>query len=49
MEVEYRPRGEYAALVNPMLSDVFTNLLSNALKYARSGGKVKVEQMRRQL
>jgi signal transduction histidine kinase len=41
--VSYRPRGEFPVQANPMIGDVFTNLLANALKYAREGRRVDVD------
>jgi signal transduction histidine kinase len=43
VDVRCRPRGEFPVQANPMIGDVFTNLLSNALKYARDGRKVEVD------
>lgn len=42
LKVDYLPVGEYPASVNPMIGDVFTNLMSNIVKYASSGGKVEI-------
>jgi PAS domain S-box-containing protein len=35
--------GEYPVLANPMIADVFENLLSNALKYGPPGGEIRID------
>jgi signal transduction histidine kinase len=42
LKVVYLPEGEYPADVNPMIGDVFSNIASNAMKYAAEGGKIEV-------
>ncbi|RMF89123.1 MAG: PAS domain S-box protein [Methanobacteriota archaeon] len=37
------PEGEFTAEVNPFIEDVFSNLISNAIKYSPQGGDVTVE------
>ena len=41
--IEYKGVGEYFADVNPVMEDVFTNLISNAIKYSPGGGKVIID------
>ena len=43
MAVNYLPRGEYPITANPMLEDVFTNIVANAIKYAREGKKLEID------
>ena len=43
MKVEYRSRGSLPLRASVLLYDVFANLLGNAIKYAREGGKVIIE------
>jgi PAS domain S-box-containing protein len=35
--------GQYPVLANPMLADVFENLVSNALKYGPTGGEIRID------
>ncbi len=42
MEVDFSPRGEYPVKANPFIDDIFSNLLSNALKYCPEGSKIEV-------
>ncbi|HEY5999433.1 MAG TPA: ATP-binding protein [bacterium] len=41
--VNFLPRGEYATVANPMLEDVFANLIANAIKYAGAGKRLEVD------
>jgi signal transduction histidine kinase len=41
-EINYLPEGEYPADVNPMIGDVFSNIASNAIKYAAGGGRIEI-------
>ncbi|WP_456475827.1 sensor histidine kinase [Candidatus Pyrohabitans sp.] len=43
MKVEYRSRGSLPLRASVLLYDVFANLLGNAIKYAREGGRVIIE------
>jgi signal transduction histidine kinase len=42
IEVVCPPGREYPADVNPMIGDVFSNIASNAVKYAAEGGRIEV-------
>jgi two-component system phosphate regulon sensor histidine kinase PhoR len=42
LKVIYLSEGEYPADVNPMIGDVFSNLASNAMKYAAGGERIEV-------
>ncbi len=42
ISVKFEPHGEAPALVNPLMEDVFDNLLSNALKYSPPSTTVTV-------
>ncbi|NYT20016.1 MAG: PAS domain S-box protein [Methanosarcinales archaeon] len=41
--IEHPEHGEYNALANPMIEEVFTNLISNAIKYSPDHSKVVVD------
>ncbi len=41
--LNYLPRGEYPLIANPMLEDVFANLVANAVKYAADGRKLEID------
>ncbi len=41
--IVFEPRGRYPARANPMIQDVFANLVSNALKYGPAAGTVAIE------
>ncbi len=41
--IVFEPRGEHRVLANPMIEDVFENLMSNALKYGPAGGTIRVD------
>jgi signal transduction histidine kinase len=41
LAIGYPPPGEYPVTANPILGDVFVNLLTNAVKYAPGGGRVE--------
>jgi PAS domain S-box-containing protein len=43
MVMDHLPVGEYPAMVNPMVENVFSNLVSNAIKYSPEGGRIKVD------
>jgi signal transduction histidine kinase len=43
MEMIYKPFGDFPVRANPMIGNVFTNLLSNAAKYAGSGRRVEID------
>ncbi|MCX9010788.1 MAG: ATP-binding protein [Candidatus Methanoperedens sp.] len=42
MRLEYLPEGRYPALVNPVIENVFSNLISNAIKYSPQERKIEV-------
>ena len=41
--VHYLPRGAYPVQANPMIEDLFSNLVGNAAKYAAGGKRLEVE------
>jgi signal transduction histidine kinase len=41
--VNFLPRGAYPITANPMLEDVFANLIANAIKYAADGRKLELD------
>jgi two-component system phosphate regulon sensor histidine kinase PhoR len=41
--VNYLPRGAYPITANPMLEDVFANLIANAVKYAADGKRLEID------
>jgi signal transduction histidine kinase len=43
MEMIYKPSGDFPIRANPMIGNVFTNLLSNAAKYAGAGKRVEID------
>ncbi|NOZ76762.1 MAG: PAS domain S-box protein [Euryarchaeota archaeon] len=43
MTLDNLARGRYPAWVNPMVKDVFTNLISNAIKYSPPGSRITVD------
>lgn len=43
IKLEYLAKNEYYAMVNPIIENVFSNLLDNAIKYSPSGSKVEVD------
>jgi signal transduction histidine kinase len=40
--VNYLPREEYRIVANPMVEDVFANIIANAIKYAGGGKKLEI-------
>jgi hypothetical protein len=42
LHVDYLAEGEYPAMVNTMIGDVFVNLTSNAMKYAAAGKRIEI-------
>lgn len=42
MDLPVLPAGSFAVRANPMIGDIFTNLLTNAAKYASDGGRVEL-------
>lgn len=42
MEVEYKAEGECLAKVNPVIEDIFSNLISNAIKYSPENSKIVI-------
>lgn len=42
MQVEYSVKGEYPARVNPVIEEVFLNLISNAIKYSPEKSRIVV-------
>jgi PAS domain S-box-containing protein len=42
MKLEYLARDECYAMLNPIIEDVFSNLLDNAIKYSPAGSKIEV-------
>jgi two-component system CheB/CheR fusion protein len=43
MEVDYRPKGARPACINSLIENVFTNLISNAVKYAPMGKRIEID------
>jgi hypothetical protein len=43
MKVDHLPKGEYPAQANPMIRDVFSNLVSNAIKYSPEGSGIEID------
>jgi len=43
IHVDYLPEGEYPAWANAMLSEVFLNLISNAIKYSPPGSRIELD------
>jgi len=43
MELEYRSPGKMPMQASPVIYDVFANLISNAIKYAKEGKKIVIE------
>lgn len=43
MKLEYLAKGECYAMVNPMIEDVFSNLIGNAIKYSPEGSKIETD------
>ena len=41
--VVFEPRGEYPVRANPMIEDVFENLISNAFKYGAADGTIRID------
>ncbi len=41
--IVFEPAGEYRVLANPMIEDVFENLVSNAFKYGAAGGTIRLD------
>ena len=42
LRITYPPDGDYPVCANPILADVFVNLITNAVKYASEGGRVEI-------
>jgi signal transduction histidine kinase len=42
MEVLYSLEGEYPVQVNPIIENVFSNFITNAIKYASTGKKIEI-------
>ncbi len=42
MKLKYMAEGRYCAMVNPIIEDAFSNLISNAVKYSPEGRKIEV-------
>jgi PAS domain S-box-containing protein len=42
MKLEYLTEGKCCAMVNPIIEDAFSNLISNAVKYSPEGRKIEV-------
>ena len=42
MQVEYKVEGNYPAMVNPIIEEVFSNLISNAIKYSPKSSRIVV-------
>ncbi len=42
MEVEYKAEGECLAKVSPVIEDIFSNLISNAIKYSPENSKIVI-------
>ena len=45
MKLEYLAKGEYPTMVNPVIENVFSNLISNAVKYSPEESKIEVNIM----
>ncbi|WP_406658172.1 ATP-binding protein [Methanolobus sp. ZRKC2] len=43
IEIEFNPEKNYPARVNTIIEEVFSNLISNSIKYSPEGTKVKVK------
>ncbi|SES62979.1 PAS domain S-box-containing protein [Methanococcoides vulcani] len=43
MEIVLETKGRYDALVNPMIEEVFANLISNAVKYGPENENIKID------
>lgn len=43
MKIVLEPKGKYNALVNPMIEEVFANLISNAVKYGPENGNIRID------
>lgn len=43
MCIEFRPEGNYPAHVNRIVEEVFSNLISNSIKYSPSASKIRVD------
>jgi len=41
--VNYLPRNEYRIVANPMVEDVFANIVANAIKYAGGGKRLEID------
>ncbi len=46
MKLEYGSEGRYMTEVNSIIEDVFSNLISNAIKYGPEGSEIEVELQR---
>jgi PAS domain S-box-containing protein len=42
-QIVFEPRGEYRVRANPVIADVFENLVSNALKYGGANGTIRID------
>ncbi|WMW21162.1 sensor histidine kinase [Methanolobus mangrovi] len=43
IKLDFELKGEYPSRINDIIEDVFSNLISNALKYSPSGSTIRVE------
>ncbi len=43
VRIAFHPQGEYRVRANPMIADVFENLVSNAIKYGGANGMIGID------